>query len=161
MLSTVSALGAQCVGAGDVKRANDTLRDAVIIAACFGTVISAIVQFIAEPSVALFTTDAAVAASGALYLRGYIFDCIFAGIHFSFSGYFCALGKSWISFLHNITAIVLVRIPGAYLMSRLFTDTLMPMGLSTAAASFLSVLICVAAFALLERHRRLDSCSRP
>ena len=52
------------------------------------------------------------------YLRGYIFDCMFAGIHFSFSGYFCACGKSGLSFLHNILAIVLIRVPGAYLMSR-------------------------------------------
>ena len=43
---------------------------------------------------------------GGQYLRGYIFDCIFAGIHFSFSGYFCACGKAGLSFLHNILAIV-------------------------------------------------------
>lgn len=46
------------------------------------------------------------------YLRGYVWDCIFAGIHFSFSGYFCACGKSYLSFLHNITAIVPVCVPG-------------------------------------------------
>ncbi|MFR3808107.1 MAG: hypothetical protein ACLTX3_03810 [Lachnospiraceae bacterium] len=49
---------------------------------------------------------------GAQYIRGYIWDCIFAGVHFSFSGYFCAYGKSEISFVHNLIAILCVRIPG-------------------------------------------------
>ena len=88
---------------------------------------------------------------GSQYLRGYIFDCIFAGIHFSFSGYFCACGKSGLSFLHNIVAIVLVRIPGVYLTSRIFRTTLFPMGLATATGSLLSVLICIIAFYVIYR----------
>ena len=74
------------------------------------------------------------------------FFAFLAGIHFSFSGYFCACGKSGLSFLHNILVIVLVRIPGVYLTSRLFKTTLFPMGLATAAGSLLSVFICVIAF---------------
>ena len=91
---------------------------------------------------------------GSQYLRGYIFDCIFAGIHFSCSGYFCACGKSGLSFLHNILAIVLVRIPGVYLTSRLFKTTLFPMGLATAAGSLLSVFICVIAFYVIYHKER-------
>lgn len=87
------------------------------------------------------------------YLRGYVWDCIFAGIHFSSSGYFCACGKSYLSFLHNITAIVLVRVPGAYLMSKMFPQTLFPMGLATAAGSLLSAIICVIAFFIIKLKR--------
>lgn len=156
MLSTVSALGAQNIGAGKPGRAVQTLRYAIMLAAGFGVLATVTVQFIAEPIVALFTDSstangAEVVRFGGQYLRGYIFDCIFAGIHFSFSGYFCACGKSGLSFLHNILAIVLVRIPGAYLTSQLFPDTLFPMGLATAAGSFLSVVICVVAFTILHR----------
>ena len=79
-----------------------------------------------------------------------VWDCIFAGIHFSFSGWFCASGRSYISFIHNIAAIAFVRIPGVYLMSVRFPDTLFPMGLATAAGSLISVVICVAAFAAIR-----------
>ena len=151
MLACVSALGAQNIGAGKRERAVQTLRYAVMIAAGFGVIVSVIVQFAAQPVVALFTSDAAVAAAGAQYFRGYIFDCIFAGIHFSFSGYFCACGRSELSFLHNILAILLVRIPGVYLTSILFPSTLLPMGLATAGGSLLSVIICVIAFSILRR----------
>ena len=152
MLSTVSALCAQNIGAGKQARAEQTLRYAIIIAVSFGIIIALLTQFISEQAVGLFTPDTVVITLGGQYLRGYIWDALFAGIHFCFSGYFCACGRSEISFIHNISAIALVRIPGVYLTSKLFPDTLFPMGLATAAGSLLSVIICVIAFALLKKH---------
>ena len=150
MLSTVSALCAQNIGAGKHDRAAKTLQYAIMIAVGFGITVSVLVQFFAEPVVGLFTTDQLVQIMGGQYFRGYIWDCVFAGIHFSFSGYFCAYGRSEFSFLHNITAIVLVRVPGVYLMSKLFADTLYPMGLATACGSLLSVVICVVVYHYLK-----------
>ena len=152
MLSTVSALCAQNIGAGKQARAEQTLRYAIIIAVSFGIIIALLTQFISEQAVGLFTPDTVVITLGGQYLRGYIWDALFAGIHFCFSGYFCACGRSEISFIHNISAIALVRIPGVYLTSKLFPDTLFPMGLATAAGSLLSVIICIIAFALLKKH---------
>lgn len=159
LLSAVSTLGAQNIGAGKPQRAKQTLYYALMIAVGFGIAVATLAQFIAEPIVGLFTDastadGAEVVRMGGQYLRGYIFDCIFAGIHFCFSGYFCACGRSELSFIHNITAIVLMRIPGVYLMSKLFADTLFPMGLATAAGSLVSVIICLIAFALLCRKER-------
>ena len=138
-----------------VPVALQTLWHAIAVAFGFGVLISVVIQFVAEPVVGLFTDSAAVAAAGGQYLRGYILDCCFAGLHFCFSGYFCAIGRSELSFLHNITAVVLVRVPGAYLMSKWFPTTLLPMGLATAAGSLLSVIICVIAFLVLRRRGRL------
>lgn len=153
MLSAVSALSAQNIGAGKHERAALTLRYAVALCVGFGLAAAIAVQFVAEPVVTLFDKTAGVVLAGGQYLRGYIWDCVFAGVHFSFSGYFCAYGKSGISFLHNTLSILLVRIPGAYLASKLFADTLLPMGLAAAGGSFLSVLICAVAFLLLKRRR--------
>ena len=151
MLSTVSALGAQNIGAGKPERARETLKYAIMIAFGFGVIIAIAVQFVAEPVVGLFTSDTAAAAAGGAYMRGYILDCMFAGMHFSFSGYFCAIGRSELSFLHNILAIILIRVPGAYFTSVWFPTTLLPMGLATAAGSLLSVIICLVAYCLLRR----------
>ena len=114
----------------------------------------AAVQFAAEPLVGLFTPDAAVAVSGGQYLRGYIWDSCLGGIQFSFSGYFCAKGKSGLSFLHNVLSIVLARVPGAYFGSKLFPQTLLPMGLASAAGSLVSVVICVIAYTILTRREK-------
>ena len=138
-------------------RAKRTLYYACLIAIGFGVLATVICWLYAEPIVAAFTDEsetggAMVVLLGGQYLRGYVFDCIFAGIHFSFSGYFCACGKSLFSFLHNIAAILLVRVPGAYLTSQLFPHTLLPMGLATAAGSLLSALICLAIFRFYFRR---------
>lgn len=160
MLSAVSALGAQNIGAGKPKRAVQTMKYAMIITTGFGIIVTVVMQLAAEPVVALFTDAGAsggteVVRLGGQYLRGYIWDCIFAGIHFSFSGYFCACGRSELSFLHNIIAIVFARVPGVYLMSKLFPETLFPMGLATSAGSLLSVTICVIAFfAIMRKNPR-------
>ena len=123
MLSCVSAISAQNIGAGKDDRAYKTLQYATMIAVSFGLVIK----------------------MGSQYIRSYIWDCMIAGIHFSFSGYFCAYGKSGISFLHNVLSIVLIRIPGAFLASKYFANTLYPMGFAAPCGSLLSVIICISA----------------
>lgn len=152
MLSSVSALGAQNIGAGKPERAEKTLYGAMLIAAGFGLTVAVLMQFFAEPTVSLFVDSETVVRMGGQYLRGYIWDCALAGIHFCFSGYFCACGKSGLSFLHNLTAILLVRIPGAYFASANFPDTLFPMGLATAAGSLLSVVLCALLFAVQKKR---------
>ncbi len=159
MLSTVSALGAQNIGAQKPERAIQTLRCAVLLAASVSLVIAVGVQFAAEPIVALFTdasrTDGAeVVRLGGQYLRGYVWDSFFAGLQFSFSGYFCAIGRSGFSFLHNALSIVCVRIPGAYLASRRFAHTLFPMGLASAMGSLFSDVLCLILFARLQRKTK-------
>lgn len=153
MLSTVSALSAQNIGAGKQERAAATLRYAILITVSYGIVIAAAVQFIGTDIVGLFTEDPAVVILGDQYLRAYILDCVFAGIHFCFSGYFCAYGRSGISFLHNVLSILLVRIPGAYLASVFYPDTLYPMGLAAPGGSVLSIIVCVLAFVILKNKK--------
>lgn len=154
MLSTVSALSAQNIGAGKHDRAALTLRYATFLAAGFGLITAIAIQFWAEPIIGVFTKEknAEVILLGSQYIRGYIWDCIFAGVHFSFSGYFCAYGRSGLSFLHNALSIVLVRIPGAYFASKFFADTLFPMGLAAAGGSLLSVIVCVIAYQYLKKQ---------
>ena len=85
MLSTVSALGAQNIGAGKPERAKATLGCAIAITLGFTSLIVILVEFLAEPMVGLFTPDDTVIHSGGQYLRGYIWDCFFAGVQFSSS----------------------------------------------------------------------------
>ena len=153
MLSSVSALAAQNIGANKPDRAKLTLRYAAIITVALGTAIAIATQFCSEQIVGIFKSDGEVMRLGGQYLRSYVWDCIFAGIHFCFSGYFCAMEKSGISFLHNTLSMLLVRVPGAYILSNRFADTLFPMGLAAPLGSLLSVLICLIAYAVINRER--------
>ncbi len=151
MLSAVSALAAQNIGADKPQRAKQTLVYAIFIAMGFGVVVAAATQFFAEQIIGVFKDDATVAMLGGQYLRSYVWDCIFAGASFSFSGYFCAVGKSGISFMHNLLSILCLRIPVAYTMSNMYADTLFPMGLASPLGSLFSIIICVAAYIIIDK----------
>lgn len=155
MLSTVSAISAQNIGANKMPRAKQTLRTAILITSVYGLVVSITLQFIPQVAVGLFTSDSQVLAQGSDYLRGYVWDCIFASIHFCFSGFFTACGYALISFLHNSLSIVCARVPLAWLSSMLYPDTLYPMGLSTCTGSFISCLICIGAYWWLKRKGKI------
>ncbi len=155
MLSTVSAISAQNIGAGNTVRARLTMRTAMMITTGYGIVVAIVLQFVPQLAVGIFTDNPQVLAQGADYLRGYVWDCIFAGLHFCFSGFFTACGYSIISFVHNCISIVCARIPLAWLSSTLYPDTLYPMGLSTCTGSMLSCLICLGAYCWMKKQTHL------
>lgn len=153
-LSAISAITAQNMGADKPERARASLGYGLIITMGWGALCALYSQFLPQTLVGLFTRDAAVLAAGCAYLRSYSFDTLFAAVHFCFSGYFCGDQKAGISFLHNITAILLVRIPGAYLASVYFPDSLYPMGWAAPLGSLLSALICVGFYLYFRNVRR-------
>ena len=144
MLSTVAAFAAQNRGAGNDERGRQALLCGIRVCIIFGLFTTLVVHFCAEWVISLFVShEPEVVRLGGEYFRTYVIDCIFAGIHFCFSGYFSAYGKSIYSFLHNMISIVTVRVPGTYLAILLFPETLSPMGLAAPMGSLLSALICV------------------
>ena len=154
MLSTVSAVAAQNAGAGLHRRSRQALVYGIVITVAVGAVFAAICQVWAEPIVRLFSKESELVVTlGGQYLRAYSLDCAIASIHFCFSGYFCAYERSVLSFVHNLISVLAIRIPGAYLASALFPDTLYPMGLAAPAGSLVSVIICLIMFLVLRKKQ--------
>ena len=151
-LSSISAITAQNMGAGRPERARQSLGYGLLVTAGWGLLCCLYNQFLPETLIGLFTGDAAVLSAGASYMRAYSFDCLFAAVHFCFSGYFCGEGRSGISFLHNMASVLLLRVPGAYLASIYFPATLYPMGWAAPLGSLLSALICTG-FYLAEQRK--------
>ena len=160
MLSTISSVGAQAVGAELYARARKILFTGMAIAVSIGAVFAVVFQFASEEVLMAFTDDPDVVRFGTQYLRAYIIDCMFASVHFCFSGYFSCIGLSIWSFIHNALSIVLVRIPGAYAASKLYPNDLFPMGLAAPMGSLLSDLICAAVFLWLKRSGNLPGQRR-
>jgi putative MATE family efflux protein len=154
MLSSISAIAAQNAGAGRHERSRKSLRYGITITVLFGLAAAGFCQIFAEQTVALFSSaEPQVIILGGQYLRAYALDCIFAGVHFCFSGYFCAYNKAAYSFVHNVASMILIRIPGAYIASLMFPDTLYPMGLAAPAGSLLSVVICTVLYIMLQKKQ--------
>ncbi len=155
MLSTVSTIASQAIGANKKELARKVTFICIGIAVAFGIIVSISFQFIAENVISLFTNEPNVITLGVSYIHSYVFDCAIAGIHFCFSGFYVASGYSRISFIQNILSIILVRVPGAYLASIYFPDSLFPMGLAAPLGGVLQVLICVISFIYLRKKVKI------
>ena len=158
MLSTVSALAAQNIGADKPERARRILRDSSYICVVIGIIVSVITIANGPFLIGLFEDNAKVIELGTQYLKGYVWDCVFAGVHFCFSGYFCAIEKSELSFAHNFASIVLIRIPFAYLAARTVVKSLFPLGLVTTFASLFQMLFCFVAYAVIRKKESKKKC---
>lgn len=159
MLSSVSALTAQNIGAGRHDQGLKVLRYGMTICVAFGFVAVAVCEAVPQQIVALFANgDTEVIRMGAQYLRTYVIDCVFAGVNFCFCGYFCAYGKSFLTFLWNFTATLFIRIPGAYLASVFFPDSLYAMGLASPSGSLFASIVGGALFVhMLHKRSRENS----
>lgn len=159
MLSTVSAISAQNIGAGKIERAKRTLRYAVYVCVGFGTISAITFQFCPELAVGIFTNNTDVISLGAEYLQSYVWDCILAGVHFCYRGFFTAMGYSLISFGHNFISIVCARIPLSFLASEYYPHSLYPMGLACPTGSLVSVLICLFVYYWMSKNNKLNMSS--
>ena len=127
MLSTVCAFASQNCGAGEHARSRQSLRYGIRICIGYGVVCALVCNLFAPQILSLFAKDSpAVVEMGAQYLRAYALDSILACVHFCFSGFFSAYGKSNYSFVHNMISALLVRIPASYFASVRFPHTLYP-----------------------------------
>lgn len=151
MLSSVSAIASQDFGAGKPRQAEQTMWTAMAFSFSFGLIVALAGQFCASWVVGLFTHDPLVITHGAPYLKSYLFDCALASIHFCFSGYFSAAGKSVYAFIHNVTSVLFVRIPGSWWASVTFKDTLLPLGCFAPLGSLTSSVICLLLFLHLAK----------
>lgn len=150
-LSAISAVTAQNVGAGRWDRARACLRFGLIITVSWGFFCFLSGQFLPETLIGIFRREPEILLKASGYLKSYTIDCMLAAVHFCFSGYFCGIQRSEISFIHNIISVVFIRVPGAYLASKLFRDTLYPMGLAAPIGSFVSILICIGFYIFLKK----------
>ena len=143
MLATVPALSAQNIGAGRHDRARKLLYYAILITGSYGIVMTILIELFSKQTVGIFTTDAAVILLGSQYISSYIIDCIFAGIHFCFTGYFNGCGKTLFVMIQGVAAAFLVRIPFSYFMSRRAGVTMLRIGFASPLATLLSIILCI------------------
>lgn len=155
MLSTVSTISSQAFGAGKNDIAKKTLFTCMLIGVSTGLIIAVLMQFFSENVLFLFTSDKNVVTLGASYMHSYVFDCVIASIHFCFSGFLVAAGYSYLSFIQNIVSIITCRIPGAYLASIYYPNTLFPMGLAAPGGGIVQVIICIFFFLQLKKKNKI------
>lgn len=152
MLSAITAITSQNMGAGKKERAIRSLRFGIIITTSFGVVMCLLANTVPSLFTGIFTRDHDIIQAADEYFRTYSIDCILVGFTFCINGYLCGIGKSSVTFMHNVISIFTVRIPCAWLLSSRFPDTLSPMGLASPLGSVMSLLILAIWYHCRKKH---------
>lgn len=154
--SAISAISAQCIGAGRPSRAIKTLKWGIVFSLVFAIPFGVICQIWPEQVMSLMSRDQDVIREGAKYLIPYSWDCILVSFVFCMSGMFSGSGKTVFVMTHNLLTTFAVRIPIAYFMSLREDASLFHVGLGTPAATFVSLILCVIFIKLQYSRDKLE-----
>lgn len=139
----MSAFVAQNIGAKKPDRANRALLYGILSSLAVGVAVGCLAFFRGDLLAGLFTSDAALIEAAWSYLRAYAIDCILVSFLFCSSGYFNGCGKTRFVMIEGIAGAFCVRIPVAFLMSRLEPVSLFMVGLSTPCATAVQIILCM------------------
>lgn len=101
----------------------------------------------------LFSTDAAVIARAAEYLKGFAPEAVVTSILFSFIGYYNGHSKTLFVMLQGLAQTFAVRLPMSYLMSIQPNASLTMIGLAAPCATVFGIALNLAYFMLLNRNK--------
>ena len=141
----------------EIRRAKRALGYGILTAFAAGLVMVWLAFFHGDALSLLFAKDAAVAAASHSYLKAYAIDCMLTPFLFCFMGYYNGCEKTLFVMLQGIIGAFGVRIPIAYLVSRIPGATLFQIGLGTPASSTVQFVLCLAMFLYLERRQRREA----
>ena len=154
LMQSMASFVSQNVGAGNKKRAKQTLFTGIAIGLAFGCAVFALVWFKGDLLSGIFTTDAAVIANGFAYLRGFAPETIVTAVLFSMVGYFNGNNKTVWVMVQGLVQTLLVRLPMAYFMSIQPNASLTMIGLAAPTSTAVGVVLNVCFFLYLEKKEK-------
>ncbi len=141
LMQTMSSFIAQNVGAGKERRAQKAMGYGMLIGGCIGIAMTAAAFFGGQILASLFTNHVAYQMKAAEYLQGFSLEAIVTSILFSFIGYYNGHNQTLFVMIQGMAQSFLVRLPLAYVMSRMLPDSLVCIGVAAPAATIFGIVI--------------------
>lgn len=117
LMQSMASFVSQNVGAGNPKRAKQSMLTGIGVGVGFGCVVFALVMLKGDVLAGFFSTDAGVIQKGFDYLKGFAPETIVTAVLFSMIGYFNGNQKTFWVMIQGLVQTLLVRLPMAYVMS--------------------------------------------
>ena len=154
LMQSMASFVSQNVGAGNGKRAKQSMFTGIGIGLVFGCVMFVLVWFRGDALSGIFTPDAAVIANAYAYLKGFAPETIATAILFSMVGYFNGNDKTVWVMVQGLVQTLLVRLPMAYIMSIQPNASLTKIGLAAPTSTAVGIVLNVGFFLWLERKEK-------
>ena len=155
LMQSMASFVAQNVGAGQEKRARKAMVTGMLVGCSIGIFIAALSFARGDLLAAVFSSDAAVIARAAQYLKGFAPEAVVTAILFSFIGYYNGHSKTLFVMLQGIAQTFIVRLPMSYFMSIQPDASLTMIGLAAPCATIFGIVINLIYFAKVSREMKL------
>ena len=152
LMQSMASFVAQNVGAGNQKRARQSMLTGIGVGLVFGCAVFALVMLKGDALAGIFSPDAEVVQKGFEYLKGFAPETILTAILFSMLGYFN--NKTLWVMAQGLIQTLLVRLPFAYVMSIQPNASLTKIGLAAPVSTLVGVLLNVGFYLYLDRKEK-------
>ena len=151
LMQSTASFVSQNVGAGNQKRAKQTMFTGIGIGLFVGCFVFTLVFLKGDLLAACFSTDAGVVQRGYEYLKGFAPETLATAVLFSMLGYFNGNGKTVWVMIQGLVQTLLVRLPFAYIMSIQPNASLTKIGLAAPVSTVVGILLNVVFFLYMQR----------
>ncbi len=143
MSTSISAMSAQNIGAGEYKRASHTMYTGAAVALGISIVIFFLVGTFPETCMRMFGDDPEFIQCGINYIKAFKYDYLIAPVFFCFNGLFIGSGHTTFSLVNGILSSILFRIPASYIFGIAMGLGLTGVGLGAPVASIAALILCI------------------
>lgn len=150
--SSVAAMSANNIGAGQPERAEKCMWRGVLICLCITVIFNFVTFFKGDLLVSIFSNDPEVIENGRLYIKSYGTDQIMLSFIFIMNGYFNACGHSVFTMAHSLITTFLLRVPLTFIFSKIAEKTLLYIGMAAPISSLASIILCMI-FLIYQRKK--------
>jgi putative MATE family efflux protein len=160
LMQSMSSFIAQNVGAGQERRAQKSMGYGMLLGGGIGIIMTGVAFFCGQAVASIFTDNVAYQIKAAEYLQGFSLEAIVTSILFSFIGYYNGHNKTMFVLFQGVAQSFIVRLPVAYVMSRMFPDSLVYIGTAAPLATVFGILINLIYFIPFSRKELIRSGER-
>ena len=154
LMQSMASFVAQNVGAGNQKRAKQSMLTGIGVGLAFGCAVFALVMLKGDVLAGIFSPDAEVVQKGFEYLKGFAPETILTAILFSMLGYFNGNNKTLWVMAQGLIKTLLVRLPFAYVMSIQSNASLTKIGLAAPVSTLVGIILNVGFYLYLDRKEK-------
>lgn len=151
LMQSMASFVAQNVGAGNEKRAKQSMFTGMGIGLFIGVIVFCLVLFKGNLLTGIFTTEQGVINQGYAYLKGFALETIVTAILFSMIGYFNGHDKTVWVMVQGLIQTLLVRLPLSYYMSIQPNASLTNIGLAAPIATITGIILNVCFYVYLNK----------
>lgn len=151
LMQSMASFVSQNIGAGNQKRAKQSMFTGIGVGLGFGCVVFALVMIKGDLLAGFFSTDTYVIQNAFDYLKGFAPETIATAVLFSMIGYFNGNEKTLWVMIQGLVQTLLVRLPMAYIMSIQPNASLTRIGLAAPVSTMVGIVLNIGFYLYLHK----------